>query len=141
MYIMYSTKLLQHFSKLTDVDEYIIPCVSIKYSNKIGGRGVFSNVEYNKDDIIEIAPAVMQQAKFNLGNLGDYTFSLNEGFVLIGCGYTAMYNHSDKPNAYWTTVDNNKIKIVSKKKILPNEEIFVSYGSNYFTNREYLSKS
>jgi len=138
---MYITKLAQHFSKLSQIDEYIIPCVSIRYSNKIEGRGVFSNVEYDKDDIIEIAPAIMQQSKFNLGNLGDYTFSLNNDNVLIGCGYTAMYNHSDKPNAYWTTIDTNKIKIVAKKKILPNEEIFVSYGSNYFKDREHLVKS
>jgi|FreactcultureFD7_1027221.scaffolds.fasta_scaffold00442_16 hypothetical protein len=138
---MYSTKLSQHINKLTETDEYVIPCATVKYSNKICGRGVFSNVEYNKDDIIEIAPAVIHQAKFNLGYLGDYTFSLNDKFVLIGCGYTAMYNHSDKSNAYWTTIDNNKIKIVAKRKILPNEEIFISYGDNYFKDREHLNKS
>jgi SET domain-containing protein len=52
-----------------------------------------------------------------------------------------MYNHSDEANAYWTTIDNNKIKIVAKRKILPNEEIFISYGDNYFKDREHLNKS
>jgi hypothetical protein len=138
---MYSTKLYEHFEKLTETDEYILPCATVKYSNKIEGRGVFSTVQYNKDDIIEIAPAVLHQAKFNLGHIGDYTFSLDSKYVLVGCGYTAMYNHSDEANAYWTTIDNNKIKIVAKRKILPNEEIFISYGDNYFKDREHLNKS
>jgi SET domain-containing protein len=137
---MYLTRLFKHYSKLTEVDEYIFPCASIRYSNKINGRGVFSNVEYNKNDIIEIAPAIQHEYKLNIGKVSDYTFALNDDTVLIGFGYASMYNHSDKPNAYYDYIDGNKIKIVCIKKILPNEEIFVSYGKKYFENRSYIDK-
>jgi hypothetical protein len=138
---MYLTKFQDHISKLSNTEEYIVPFVQIKYSNKINGRGLFATVEYNKDDIIEIAPAILQEKRWNKGTLNDYTFSFDDKHVMIGLGYSALYNHSDKNNAYWTTIDNNKVKIVCKKRILPGEEIFISYGANYFLYRPDLEKT
>jgi SET domain-containing protein len=138
---MYITNLQNHVSKLSESEEYILPCVQVKFSNKICSRGLFATVEYNKGDIIEIAPAIKQEKKWNKGTLNDYTFSFDEKTVLIGLGYSALYNHSDKNNAYWTTIDDNKIKIVCKKRIQPGEEIFISYGANYFLYRPDLEKS
>ena len=137
---MYLTKLLDHYTKLTPYEEYIQPLAVLRYSNKIGSRGLFATVGYEKGEIIEIAPAIIQEQKWNKGNVSDYTFGYQDKEVMIGLGYSALYNHSDKNNAYWETLDNNKIKIVAQKKILPGEEIFINYGPNYFKNRGYLSK-
>ena len=134
---MYLTRYFNHYSALNGTEEYITPCATIRYSNKIGGRGVFSTVEYNKGDIIEIAPAILQEIRWNKGMLNNYVFGLDEHYVMIGFGYTSMYNHSKKPNAQFDTVDNNKIKITALKKILPNEEIYVSYGHQWFTERNF----
>lgn len=137
---MYFNKLLNHYSKLTPDDEYIQPLVVIKYSNKIGSRGLFATVGYEKNEIIEIAPSIIQEVKYNKGKLADYTFGYKDKEVMIGLGYTALYNHSDKNNACWDNVDNNKIKITAKKKILPGEEIFINYGEHYFNERSHLVK-
>jgi hypothetical protein len=137
---MSKDKALLHCSKISSNDEYIQPFAVIKFSNKIKSRGVFSTVEYNKGDIIEIAPALMQQLRHNVGVISDYTFGYDDKNCLIGYGYTSMYNHADKPNAYWDLINDNKVVITAQKKILPDEEIFISYGDKYFESRDYINK-
>jgi len=135
------SKIFQHTSRLSIHDEYITPFAAIRFSKKINGRGVFATASYDKGEIIEIAPAILQELKFNMGNLSDYTFGCGENHVLMGCGFTPMYNHSDKPNANWETINNNKVKITALRDIEPDEEIFISYGDSYFAQREYISKT
>ena len=54
---------------------------------------------------------------------------------MIGFGYCSMYNHSDTPNATWEILDEEKIKITVTKNIAEGEEIFVSYGREYWKTR------
>jgi hypothetical protein len=135
------TKHYEHLQRLSIHDEYITPYAAIRFSKKINSRGVFATATYKKGEIIEIAPGILQDLKFNLGNLSDYTFGCGDKHVLMGCGFTPMYNHSDDPNAGWETINNNKVKITALKNIDPDEEIFISYGENYFIQREYLTKT
>ena len=51
---MYSAKFVQHMTNLSKSEEYITPMAVIKFSNKIGSKGVFSTVDYEKNEIIEI---------------------------------------------------------------------------------------
>jgi SET domain-containing protein len=128
-------KLLHHYQKLTITEEYVTPMATIKYSNKTKGRGVFASVGFKKGDIIEIAPAILQESKHNKGTLLNYTFQYDKKWVMIGFGYTSLYNHSRKNNAYWENIENNKMMIIAKADIKPNEEIFISYGDDYFKDR------
>ena len=51
-----------------------------------------------------------------------------------------MYNHKDDPNAKWTIVNKDQMKIVALKHIESGEEIFISYGINYFKSRGITMK-
>ena len=119
--------------------EYIIPNVTIGHSLKINDRGVFANQDYKEGDIIEICPALQQSKKHSDGNIKNYLFHLNDETDLVGFGYCSMYNHSEKPNASWV-VNEDSIQIYATSDINKDEEIFVSYGSNWFSQRNIIQK-
>ena len=128
-----NSKIIPNLSGGSNDIEYKIPNITISYSEKIKDRGAFANQNYNKDDIIEICPALQQSKKDAVGNIKNYLFHLNETTDLVGFGYCSLYNHSDEPNATWMVNDN--IVIYAIKNIIKDEEIFVSYGSKWFENR------
>jgi hypothetical protein len=119
-------------------DKYIIPDITIKYSNKINGRGIFANKDYKKGDILEICPCIkvtMVTKIIDEKPLNNYAYSINDEFSLIGVGYCSMYNHSDSPNTEWTIMNDNQLKIEVLRDIQKSEEIFISYGKNYWESR------
>jgi hypothetical protein len=119
-------------------DRYIIPDVTIKYSNTINGRGVFANKNYYKNDIIEICPCIKINSLVNNEvPLENYIFKLNKKYSLVGFGYCSIYNHSDTPNALWQIINENQISIIIINDIKKDEEIFVSYGNEYWSTRDY----
>ena len=119
-------------------EPYIVPEVIIKES-KLGGRGVFSQKNYKKNDIIEICPAILTNKNIINGRTRDYIFShpKDDNKCLIGFGYGSIYNHKDLPNATWNVINEKQIKITALQDILPDEEITVSYGDNYWKTRNY----
>lgn len=119
-------------------DNYVIPDVTIKYSNKIYSRGVFANKNYKKNDIIEICPCIkLQKITTDNNQIHNYVFELNNEYCIIAFGYCSLYNHSDTPNAKWSIIDENQMKITVLSDIQQNEEIFMSYGKNYWISRNY----
>lgn len=68
---------------------------------------------------------------------------------LLPLGYGALYNHSDTPNAFSKIIEENhtdKEKEMPKRKILiffanrsirRYEEVFISYGKNWWRNRNW----
>jgi len=122
-------------------ENYIQPKVELKYSFQIEGRGAFALKDYAKGDVIEICPGILQKTEEANGNIRDYLFRYDEDFSMVGFGYCSMYNHSDKPNATWEIIDDEKIKIIVTKPISAGDEIFVSYGDEYWKTRtDYLNK-
>jgi SET domain-containing protein len=114
--------------------DYKIPNITIAYSEKIKDRGAFANQSYKEGDTIEICPALQQSKDHSDGNIKNYLFHLNETTDLVGFGYCSMYNHSDNPNASWIVNDDN-ILMYATRDINEGEEIFISYGSKWFDNR------
>lgn len=131
--------LLQYIlkSNISDTSEYKVPNIRIQKSD-IGGRGVFANQNYSVGDIIEICPTIKQKEKEVVGHINDYVFSFDSEYNLIGFGYCSMYNHKDNPNANWEVLNENQIQIKVAKPIHKGEEIFVSYGEEYFNQRAHL---
>jgi hypothetical protein len=118
-------------------DNYIVPDVTLKYSNKINSRGIFANKNYKKDDIIEICPCIkISDMKKPDKPINDYVFKLNDQHCVIAFGYCSLYNHSDTPNATWTIVNENQMQITVLSDIEKNEEIYMSYGSDYWSTRK-----
>ena len=47
-----------------------------------------------------------------------------------------MYNHSDQNNAEWEVINEKQIKVVAIQPIPKGQEIFVSYGDDYWAGKK-----
>lgn len=136
--------------KQKNVVEYLAPVgIRIDYST-VAGIGVFATKDFNKGDIIERCPMVRMEHRSNYVHdptINNYMYSqpkcsctdcTNHGhFFWMVLGYGMLYNHQDFPNCDWKFVWNSKYAdVIANKDIKMGEEIFVSYGSNYFRYRE-----
>lgn len=109
--------------------------VQVKESSK-SGRGVYAMKDYKKGDIIEVCPAIKNAFSDLKGKVKDYIFKYDDTDSLIAFGYCSIYNHDDNPNAQWMVVDDETIQIICDRDIKNGEEIFVSYGQNYWNSRK-----
>ena len=113
------------------------PHLIIQKSPK-GGRGVYSNIYFKKGSIIEICPLLISKNE----KLGDavinYSFkydNLKKGHGAIALGYGSLYNHRDDPNADYE-IRYKKLIIKAVRDIRPGEEIFISYGDDWWETRD-----
>lgn len=127
--------------------EVPIPHKIIVKSSPIHGFGVFAKDRILKGETIETCYAIF--FKLNLGIHDDifpkYRFLYPCGSTpthnAIPLGYGCIYNHSDKPNAYWTcNTDNAMYYFIALRDIEIGEEIFTSYGdARYWNNvKKYI---
>lgn len=117
--------------------EYEAPTNDIKPSD-VGHRGVFANRDYEEGETLEVCPCIKQEHQSVAGRVADYLFSLNDDESLIAFGYCSMYNHADDPNANWEIINEDQMKIEATRKIKKGEEIFISYGDNYWESRNSI---
>lgn len=128
---------IENFSEF----EYLNPGIYINKSDIGGkyGRGIFAARDFTIDELIEKAPFIEDQLdKFN-GVSRDYVFNTKDGKVALAFGYVSLYNHSDDPNAIWY-FDGDRVIIKTKKPIKKGQEIFISYGNDYWKTRIHLDK-
>ena len=103
------------------------------------GYGVFAGKALRKGEIIEECYVIITNGKDDI--LEDYYFDAN-GKDAILTGYGIIYNHCDDDNAEYTL--NIKRKLATFKAIRPikkGEEIFVSYGDEWFSSRGKRAKT
>jgi hypothetical protein len=127
--IIHVIDVKQPISKKSDI--YVTPDINVKHSDKLSCRGVFANKEYKIGDIIEICPTLLVPLKISI-TLQPYVFKYDDTHNVFPLGYCGMYNHSDTPNASWIITDNLSIKLEAIKDIKLNEEIYISYGDEYW---------
>ena len=113
-------------------------------TSKLGGkygRGVFTNRNFETGEIIELAPYIEDETDNFKGVIRDYIFSKNGKLErsVVAFGFGSMYNHSDSPNARWEITDQN-VKIQCIKPIKKDEEVFITYGNEYWKTRSNLEK-
>ncbi|NRB64827.1 MAG: SET domain-containing protein-lysine N-methyltransferase [Saprospiraceae bacterium] len=99
------------------------------------GRGVFSSVNINAEDLIEVAPVIVLPAgdkeKIHQSALHDYYFIWGENDDQIGIvmGYGSMYNHSSDPNVeYRPDYETQTLHFYALKNIPAHTELFVNYN-------------
>ncbi|MFZ1749914.1 MAG: SET domain-containing protein [Saprospiraceae bacterium] len=98
------------------------------------GRGVFSSIEINEGDLIEVCPVIVipksQLPIIHKTVLHDYYFLWGEDMedCAIALGLGSIYNHEVQPNAnFILDMEHRTIDIVAIKTIEPGEEITLNY--------------
>lgn len=100
----------------------------------IHGLGIFAEKLIKKDEIVEESRILF--AEGNDKGLENYYFEV-EGQTVFLAGSGALYNHSDQPNVvYYFDVERQIAVFTAKQVIQPGEELFITYGSGWFSSRE-----
>lgn len=103
------------------------------------GLGVYTNRDFNIEDIVEIAPVIRVQTNylFQENNiLNDYIFRdpYDNDYKIVALGFGSMYNHQDEPNMKYY-YQNGKMIYQAIKPIKAGDELFISYGTNWWIAR------
>lgn len=118
------------------------------YQNKIfvkksrmHGYGVFAGKKIRKGEKIEECYVLI--SKGGDKTLEDYYFDVKakQGRYALFTGYGSIYNHSNEPNAeYFINARKRIATIIATTTIQEGEEIYVSYGEEWFTSRDLKPK-
>jgi len=121
--------------------------------SKIHGRGVFATENIGKNELIERCPLILMEyrSKYQLDpQIFNYMYAQppcpckdcqTHGFLLhMVLGYGMLYNHQDKPNAIWKfNYTQLFADVICVEDIAIGEEIFVSYGNQYFNDKNKIN--
>ncbi|RDI42083.1 SET domain-containing protein-lysine N-methyltransferase [Aquicella lusitana] len=103
------------------------------------GYGVFAGKKIKKNEIIEECYTIISKGGDKV--LEDYYFDAR-GKSAIPTGFGIIYNHADEPNTGWSiNVKTRIMTIKAIRTIQPGEEIFVSYGDEWFSSRGIKAKT
>eukprot|EP00008_Paramoeba_atlantica_P005456 CAMPEP_0201490268 /NCGR_PEP_ID=MMETSP0151_2-20130828/25862_1 /ASSEMBLY_ACC=CAM_ASM_000257 /TAXON_ID=200890 /ORGANISM="Paramoeba atlantica, Strain 621/1 / CCAP 1560/9" /LENGTH=157 /DNA_ID=CAMNT_0047876167 /DNA_START=40 /DNA_END=513 /DNA_ORIENTATION=- len=127
---------------LDDISFTSPPCLEVRDLGS-KGRGVFALCEFEKGQIVEVAPVLLVDEESVLG-LHNYIFSWPEQDrekVAIGLGYTSLYNHDKQPNTDWyeRTGRMPALIIEARKAIHVGDELTYNYRCGKKCDQEYLN--
>jgi SET domain-containing protein len=107
----------------------------------IHGYGVFAKAAIDENEIIEECH-VIHCSKGNISpELNDICFGVTKKSSDVVLGFGSIYNHSLTPNADYIFDDETKLMIFSATRfIAEDEEIFISYGKDWFSSRNTVCK-
>jgi SET domain-containing protein len=109
----------------------------ILQKSKAHGYGVFAGKNMKKGELLEECYFILTKGGdktlddfyFEAKGKGQYKYALFTGFGIV-------YNHSDEPNGdYFINIKNRVTTFKAKKDIKKGEEIFISYGDEWFSSR------
>jgi hypothetical protein len=74
--------------------------------------------------------------------LMDYMFKISSDLYVLALGSGSMYNHKNQPNARWEyDADKQLLKLTAIRRIQMGEQIFISFGRDYFKSRNQNMKA
>lgn len=104
------------------------------------GFGVFAAKTFKKGTLLEECYILISR-KGGDKALEDYYFDVKGKYGTF-LGYGSIYNHSEDPNAdYSINVKRRIATIKAARTIRKGEEIFVSYGEDWFKDRGVKPKN
>lgn len=112
--------------------------IIIKESS-IQGLGVFASEKIDSGETLEKCPFLVfpQNKTEKIPCFSNYTFCWPRGenwtHHALVMGYGSYYNHSETPNAEWTT-DENSFIFYTIKPIEEGEEILINYANGSVFN-------
>lgn len=112
--------------------QLVCAALSVKQS-LIHGYGVFAQQDIQPDSIIEECRALVRREIDK--DFRDYYFGVDQYEILL-LGNGSLYNHSNQPNAcYRFDPDHSLMVFRASRFIARGEEIFISYGKTWFSDR------
>ncbi len=97
------------------------------------GYGVFAGKKLRKGELIEECYFIL--SKGGDKTLEDFYFDAKGKYALF-LGYGSIYNHSDDANAdYVLNIKKKIVSIRAERTIQKGDEIFLSYGDDWFSSR------
>ncbi len=107
--------------------------------SKTHGYGVFALKAIKKNEIIEECYLIISKKGGDKG-LEDFYFDA-KGKYAVMTGFGSIYNHADEPNADYTINIKKKLATIkAQRAVRAGEEIFVSYGEEWFSSRGLKAK-
>jgi SET domain-containing protein len=105
--------------------------------SKVSNRGVYATDDIAKGEVIEEAPFIKMDVTAVKGTpLMDYVMKVDDNSYAFPLGYGGIYNHRNQPMADWRIDPIEEIiRFVAVRDIKKGEEIFISYGTNYWSSR------
>lgn len=107
------------------------------------GRGVFTNHDLPKDEIIEVSPAIVmsKQDRIHIDQtlLHDYIFEwgAKREQCCLALGYVSVYNHSYASNCeYEMNFRKKLIAIRTVRDIVAGEELFINYNGEWNNSKK-----
>ena len=108
--------------------------ILVKKSPK-GGHGIFAAKSFSPGELVHESVCLVKPDGAWGPAAEDYVFSRG-GLSALPLDRGALFNHSDKPNArHELTAGLKKIRIFAVRTIPKGNEIFISYGPDYFSTR------
>ena len=122
----------------TEIRELYQGPITVRKS-PIHGYGVFATQDIAADQLIE--ECHLLKRKFVL-DFSDYVFRYaNKNSSVLPLGFGAIYNHSSTPNArHYVDPEQDLLLLHSNQAIRKDEEIFITYGPNWFSARNLPEK-
>jgi|694.fasta_scaffold68857_7 SET domain-containing protein len=141
------------FQRIIENTYYQPKKIVVKLSSPEMGVGVFATEDIAEGELVERCPMIQMGWKSNYlrdPQIFAYLYSNSQcpcddckrhgNSMYMVLGYGMLYNHQDKPNTKWVFNFKNLLgDVVAVKPIKAGEEIFVSYGPNYFKNRNKVT--
>lgn len=137
---------------MSDIPEYRFERKIVVGGSKVEGRGVFATDNIKEGELVERCPMVVMAHRMNYHKdptIWSYMFTStcpceeckrHGGHFLMVLGYGQIYNHQDNNNAQIKFfLKEQYADITALRDIKKGDEIFVSYGPNYFKNRKYVA--
>lgn len=114
--------------------------ISVKKS-RTHGYGVFADKDIRKGEMIEECYFIVTDGGDDV--LDDYYFeATDEETFAVLTGYGVIYNHDPKPNADYNFDFRRKIcTFTADEPIKKGEEIFITYGEEWFESRDKKAKT
>jgi len=101
------------------------------------GHGVLAFDYIEEGEIVEEAPYIeLGDDAVKVDPLNDYLFRIEDGKYALAFGAGSMFNHKNQPNVRFE-IDTEKkvIRFTAIRNINPTEELFISYGKDYWKTR------
>ena len=129
--------------------------LEVQRIKEIDGCGIFAKEDINEGVVVEIAPVVViprrlmeiaiwscQADGIPSKDLMIDQYTVNWGHDIgFPMGWTDLYNHKDQNNSQFIAdYTVNLIGIKTIKPISANEQLFVSYGEDWFDKKGYIKK-